>query len=53
MNLFWCKANDKRFGFDNLHQDFDIMRIVHEAMDIKVLMKIIKGEMFNVGFTSK
>ena len=33
MNLFWCKANGKRFGFDNLHQDFDIMRIVYTAMD--------------------
>ena len=33
MNLFWCKANVKRFGFDNLHQDFDIIRIVRTAMD--------------------
>ena len=33
MNLFWCKANVKHFSFDNLHQDFDIMRIVHIAMD--------------------
>ena len=32
--LFWCKANVKRFGFNNLHQDLDIMRnIVHTAMD--------------------
>ena len=23
----------KRFGFNNLHQDFDIMRIIHKAMD--------------------
>ena len=71
MNLFWCKANIKRFGLNNLQQDFDIMRIVHTAMDacwynrcihrcvndishdIKVLMKVIKTETFNVGFTSK
>ena len=33
MNLFWRKANIKHFGFDNLHQDFDIMKIVHIAMD--------------------
>ena len=33
MNLFWCKANIKRFGFNNLHQDFDIIGIVHTAMD--------------------
>ena len=33
MNLFWCKVNVKRFGFDNLHQDFDIMRIVPTAMN--------------------
>ena len=34
MNLFWCKANVKRFGFDNLHQDFDIMRnVIHTGMD--------------------
>ena len=33
MNLFWCKANVKRFGFDNLYQDFDIMGIVQTAMD--------------------
>ena len=32
MNLFGCKANVKRFGFNNLHQDFDIMRIVHTVM---------------------
>ena len=31
MNLFWCKANVKRFGLNNLHQDFDIMGIVHTA----------------------
>ena len=24
MNLFWCKANVKHFGFNNLHYDFDI-----------------------------
>ena len=28
MNLLWRKANIKHFGFNNLHQDFDIMRIV-------------------------
>ena len=33
MNLLWCKANVKRFGFNNLLQDFDIMRIVHTVMD--------------------
>ena len=33
MNLFLCKANVKRFGFNNLHQEFDIMRIVHTVMD--------------------
>ena len=33
MNLFWCKANVKCFGFNNLHQDFDIIRIVHIAID--------------------
>ena len=33
MNLFWCKANVKRFDFKNLHQDIDIMRIVYTAMD--------------------
>ena len=33
MNLFLCKANIKHFGFYNLHQDFDIMRIVHTVMD--------------------
>ena len=33
INLFWCKANVKRFGFNSLHQDFDIIRIVHTAMD--------------------
>ena len=27
MNLFLCKANVKRFGFDNLPRDFNIMRI--------------------------
>ena len=32
MNLFWCKANVKRFSFNNLHQDFDIIRMVHTAM---------------------
>ena len=33
MNLFWRKANVKRFGFNDLLQDFDIMRIVRTAMD--------------------
>ena len=33
MNLFWCKANVKRFGFNNLGQDFDIIKIVHTATD--------------------
>ena len=33
INLFWCKANVKRFGFNNLHQDFNIVRIVHTAID--------------------
>ena len=34
MDSFWYKANVKRFGFNNLHQDFDIMRnVVHTAMD--------------------
>ena len=33
MNLFWCKVNVKLFGFNNLHQDFDIMRIVHTVID--------------------
>ena len=33
MNLFWCKVNVNRFGFNNLFQDFDIMRIVHREMD--------------------
>ena len=34
MNLFWCKVNVKHFGFNNLHQDFDIMRnIVHTVMN--------------------
>ena len=33
MNLLYCKANVKRFGFNNLHQAFDIIRIVHRAMD--------------------
>ena len=32
MNLFWCKANVKLFGFNNLHQDIDIIGIVHTAM---------------------
>ena len=32
MHLLWCKANIKCFGFNNLHQDFDIMRVVHTAM---------------------
>ena len=30
---FWCKANVKRFDFNNLLQDFDIMRIVYTAMN--------------------
>ena len=33
MNSLWCKTNVKRFGFDNLHQDFDIIRIILSAMD--------------------
>ena len=34
MNLFRCKVNVKYFGFDNLHQDFNIMKIVvHTAID--------------------
>ena len=33
MNLLWCKANVKRFSFNHLHQDFDIMWIVHTAID--------------------
>ena len=33
MNLFWYKAIIKRFGFNSLHQVFDIMIIVHIAMD--------------------
>ena len=32
MNLFWCKANVKGFGFNDLHQDFDITRIVFLMM---------------------
>ena len=32
MNLYWYIANVKRFGFNNLHQDFDIIRIVHTEM---------------------
>ena len=33
INLFWCKANVKRFSLNNFPQDFDIMRIVHTTMD--------------------
>ena len=33
MNLSYCKATVKCFGFNNLHQNFDIMRILHTAMD--------------------
>ena len=33
INLLWRKANVKCFGFNKLNQDFDIMRIVHTAMD--------------------
>ena len=34
MNLFSCKANVKRFGFNNLHQDFDIrVNVVPSVMD--------------------
>ena len=33
MNSSWYKANVKRFGFNKLHQDFGIMRIIHIAMD--------------------
>ena len=32
MNLLWCKADVKRFGFNNLQQDSDI-RILHTMMD--------------------
>ena len=67
MDFLWCKANVKRIGFNNLHQDFDIMRIVQIMMDganktyewvnnshdIKVLMKVIETETFYVGFTSQ
>ena len=30
MNLFWCKTNVESWGFNNLHQDFDIMRMLVE-----------------------
>ena len=33
MNLFWFKTSLKGLGFNNLHQDLDIMQIVHTAMD--------------------
>ena len=33
MNLLWCKANVKRFGLNNPYQDFDIIRIIHTAVD--------------------
>ena len=33
-NLFWCKSNITRFGFHDLRQDFDIMRIVDTAIDV-------------------
>ena len=33
MNLFWYKANVKRFGFKNLHPDFGIIKIFHPPMD--------------------
>ena len=33
INLYSCKAKVKRFGFNNLHQDFDIMSGVHTAKD--------------------
>ena len=33
INLLWCKANVKRFGFNNFHQHIDIMRIVDTVMD--------------------
>ena len=33
MNLLGCKTDVKRFGFNQLYQDFDIMRIVYTAMD--------------------
>ena len=33
MNVFCCEVNVKRFGFDNLIQDFNIINIaVHGAM---------------------
>ena len=32
MNLFGCKANVKRFSFEDLHKDIDML-IVHTAMD--------------------
>ena len=36
MNLLWRKTNIKRFGLNNLHQEFDIMRIVHAAIQIHI-----------------
>ena len=34
MNLFLCKVNVERFGFDKLHQEFNNMKILfHTAMD--------------------
>ena len=37
MNLFCCKANVTRFGFDNLHQDSDIMGIIPKAINTRVI----------------
>ena len=33
MYLLWCKGNVKRLGLNNIHQDFDIRRIVHTVMN--------------------
>ena len=35
MDLFSYKANVKRFGFNNLHQDLDTMKIVKTVMDAR------------------
>ena len=42
MNLLWCKTNVERFGLNNVHQDFDIMRVVHTEMDDFRLQEQIK-----------
>ena len=34
INSLYCKANIKRFGFNSLHQDFDIMKNVVQKMCI-------------------